>query len=38
MDEQFHLGLSDAELEEYFITGEDPRLKDKEEIKIEQNI
>ena len=29
------LGLSDAELEEYFITGEDPRLKDKEEIKIE---
>ena len=30
------LGLSDAELEEYFITGIDPRLKDKEEIKIEE--
>jgi hypothetical protein len=30
------LGLSDAQLEEYFITGEDPRLKDKEEIKIEK--
>ena len=29
------LGLNDAQLEEYFITGEDPRLKDKEEIKIE---
>ena len=32
------LGLSDSELEEYFITGEDPRLKDKEEIKIDTNI
>ena len=29
------LGLNDAQLEEYFITGEDPRLKDEEEIKIE---
>jgi hypothetical protein len=29
------LGLNDAQLEEYFITGEDPRLKDKEEIKTE---
>ena len=30
------LGLSDAQLEEYFITGEDPRLKDKEEIKVDK--
>ena len=30
------LGLSDAQLEEYFITGKDPRLKDKEEIKIDK--
>ena len=30
------LGLNDAQLEEYFITGEDPRLKDKEEIKIDK--
>jgi len=29
------LGLNDAQLEEYFITGIDPRLKDKEKIKIE---
>ena len=29
------LGLNDAQLEEYFMTGEDPRLKDTEEIKIE---
>ena len=29
------LGLSEAELEEYFLTGEDPRLKDTEEIKME---
>ena len=30
------LGLNDAQLEEYFITGEDPRLKDKDEIKIDK--
>ena len=30
------LGLSDSELEEYFITGEDPRLKDKEEIEVDK--
>jgi len=30
------LQLSDAELEEYFITGKDPRLEDKEEIKIDK--
>jgi hypothetical protein len=29
------LGLNNAQLEEYFITGIDPRLKDKEEIKVE---
>ena len=30
------LGLSDSELEEYFITGIDPRLKDKEEIEVDK--
>ena len=29
----FSLGLNDAELEEYFLTGEDPRLKKEETIK-----
>ena len=29
------LGLSDAQLEEYFITGEDPRLKD-EKIEVDK--
>ena len=30
------MGLNDAQLEEYFITGEDPRLKDKEEIEVDK--
>jgi len=30
------LGLNNAQLEEYFLTGEDPRLKDKEEIKVDK--
>ena len=30
------MGLNDAQLEEYFITGEDPRLKDQEEIKVDK--
>jgi len=30
------MGLNAAQLEEYFMTGEDPRLKDKEEIKVDK--
>ena len=31
------MGLNDDQLREYFMTGEDPRLKDKKEIKPEKS-